>query len=203
MAESAPKVWARPGPYAGPVAQLTHWLCGAWLALGGWTVMGDWPDEPKAVILAAPHTSNWDGVNMLATAGYFRIKLAWMGKESLTKGPFGGLVRWTGCIPVNRSAANGVVRSMTEAFAARDQLLLAISPEGTRSLTREWKRGFYHIAISAQVPIILSVMDYGTRTIRISGVFHPTGDYEADLAQMLVHYRTATGRKKELFSTGA
>jgi len=181
------------------VSDLASGLCGAYLDLCGWKIRGDWPADPKAVIVAAPHTSNWDGIYMLAAAAYFRVKLGWMGKKSLTTGPFGGLVKWLGCVPIDRSGSNNMVSSMAAAFAARDEMLLLVPPEGTRGLVRDWKSGFYHIARVAGVPLIIAVMDYGTRTIRIATVFHPTGNAETDIAAIQIWYKGAVGLHRENF----
>lgn len=194
---------ARPGPYRGIGGELFRWLCRVYLRLSGWTMDGDWPPLRKAVLLAAPHTSNWDGINMLAAAGYYRVTLRWMGKKSLTTGPFGRVILWLGCVPIDRAASHDVVKAMRDAFAAQDSMILAIPPEGTRSLTHEWKTGFYHIACEADVPIILTVLDYGTKTIRIAGLFHPTGDYAADRDAIRAPYRTAVGKVHGAFTTGA
>jgi 1-acyl-sn-glycerol-3-phosphate acyltransferase len=198
-----PKPWGQPAPYRGAPAEAWRFLCSAALFLAGWRVRGDWPPLRKAVLVAAPHTSNWDALYMLAAAGYFRITLRWMGKASLTQGTFGWVVRALGCVPIDRSARHDVVEAMRAAFAARSDMLLAVPPEGTRGLTRTWKSGFYHIARAAEVPLILSVLDYGTKTIIIAGVFHPTGDYDADLAIIRSHYRTAIGRHREKFAAEA
>ncbi|MBX9885934.1 MAG: 1-acyl-sn-glycerol-3-phosphate acyltransferase [Novosphingobium sp.] len=203
MLDEKTEATARPAPYRGAVAELFRWLCLAYLKLGGWTIRGDWPPLAKAVMVAAPHTSNWDGVNMLAAAGYYRVRLRWMGKKSLTTGPFGRVILWLGCVPIDRAASNDVVLAMTEAFATADTMVLAIPPEGTRSLTREWKTGFYYIAVQARVPIILTVLDYGTRTIRVAGVVHPSGDYAADIESIQAPYRGAVGKVRGAFATGA
>jgi 1-acyl-sn-glycerol-3-phosphate acyltransferase len=192
--------WGKPAPNNRPVSQLIHWVCGAALALSGWRVRGDWPAVKKAVVVAAPHTSNWDGVYMLVAAGYYRVTLKWMGKQSLTRGPFGWLIKALGCVPVDRSASNDLVQAMADVFAARDAMLLAVPPEGTRGLTRTWKSGFYHIARQAGVPIILSVLDYGTRTIEVAAVFYPTGDSDADIAVIRGYYRTAVGKYPSKFT---
>lgn len=192
----------RPGPYRGMGVELLRWLGAAYLRLGGWRVRGDWPPLTRAVLLAAPHTSNWDGVNMLAAAGYYRVSLRWMGKKSLTSGPFGRVMLWLGCVPIDRAARHDVVGAMRDAFAAQDTMILAIPPEGTRSLTREWKTGFYHIAYQAGVPIILTVLDYGHKTIRIAGVFYPTGDYATDIALIQAPYRDAVGKVRGAFAAG-
>ena len=174
-------------------------ISGAYLKLGRWTVHGDWPPLDKAVLVAAPHTSNWDGLNMLAAAGYYRVKLRWMGKASLTRGPFGWLIKALGCVPIDRSQSNDVVRAMADAFAATDRMLLAIPPEGTRSAVREWKSGFYHIAVAAGVPILLTVLDYGTKRISLAAVVYPTEDYEADLPLIRAYYAAAKGKRQEKF----
>lgn len=191
---------ARPAPARGFGSEITRWMCASYLALGGWKVRGDWPALDKAVLVAAPHTSNWDGVNMLATAGFYRVKLKWMGKKSLTTGAFGWLIKSLGCVPIDRSAANDVVRTMAEVFAATPRMVLAIPPEGTRSATRDWKTGFYHIARAANVPLVLSVLDYGTKTVSLAAIIHPSGDYDADLPIIQRYYANAVGKRAERFA---
>lgn len=191
---------ARPGPYRGAPAELFRWLSLLWLKLFGWRLEGDWPGPRKAVILAAPHTSNWDGLHMLAAAGAYRMPLKWMGKKGLTTGPFGRIVLALGCVPVDRGGGADLVSQTTAAFAATPQIILAVAPEGTRSRNPVWKRGYYHIAFGAGVPIILSVLDYGSRTIRLSGMIIPGGDYDADFALIRTHYETASGRRPGQFA---
>lgn len=191
---------ARAAPYRGVASELFRGLCLIFLKLSGWSIRGDWPPVAKAVLVAAPHTSNWDGIFMLAAAGYYRVTLRWMGKKSLTTGPFGPVVLWLGCVPIDRSSRHDVVPAMVAAFATTDAMILAIPPEGTRSLTPDWKSGFYHIANQAQVPMILTVLDYGTRTIRVAGLFVPTGDYAADITAIRAPYATAVGRVRGAFA---
>lgn len=136
---------------------------------------------------------------MLATAGFYRVKLRWMGKKSLTQGPFGWFIKAMGCVPIDRSASHDVVKAMSEVFAREQFMVLAIPPEGTRSATREWKSGFYHIAVGANVPIILSVLDYATKTARLAAVITPSGDYETDLMVIRAHYRDAKGKHPDQF----
>lgn len=191
---------SRPARASNVFADITRFVCATYLQLSGWKVRGNFPALDKAVLVAAPHTSNWDGINMLATAGYYRVKLKWMGKKSLTTGPFGGLIKWLGCVPIDRSAANDVVRVMADAFAATPRMILAIPPEGTRSATREWKTGFYHIARAANVPLILSVLDYGTKTISLAAIITPSGDYDPDLAIIQSYYANARGKHADKFA---
>ena len=192
---------ARPAPFRGLFSEIVRWVCSLYLGAAGWKLRGDFPALEKAVLVAAPHTSNWDGINMLATAGYYRVKLRWMGKKSLTQGPFGWLIKWLGCVPIDRSAANDDVKTMSDAFAATNRMILAIPPEGTRSATREWKTGFYHIARGAGVPLVLSVLDYGTKTVSLAAIVHPSGDYEGDLALIRTYYARAVGKHPEKFTS--
>lgn len=191
---------ARPAAFRGPLSEIVHWIGSAYLRLNGWKLQGDWPSLDKAVLVAAPHTSNWDGINMLATASHYRVKLRWMGKKSLTQGPFGWLLLWLGCVPIDRSSQNDVVQTMADRFAAETRMVLAIPPEGTRSATREWKTGFYHIARAAGVPLVLSVLDYGTKTVRLAAVVIPSGDYAADLPVIQAFYAQAGAKHPAQFT---
>lgn len=193
---------ARPAPFRRVFSEFVKLAAGAFLAVGGWRMQGDWPGHEKCVLLAAPHTSNWDALNMLAAAAYYRVKLRWMGKKSLTTGPFGFLMKWVGCVPVDRASSNDLVSQMRSAFQGEERLVLAVAPEGTRTLNPNWKSGYYHIAIGAGVPIVLSVLDYGARTITLSGVIHPSGDYDADSKWIKAHYADAVARFPDKFTTG-
>lgn len=191
---------ARPAPFRGLFSELYRWLCIVYLRLAGWKMQGDWPDLPKFTLVAAPHTSNWDAINMIAAAGYYRVPLKWMGKKELTQGPLGFIVRWFGCVPVDRSGGQDLTTQMADAFRRARAMVLAISPEGTRAATRAWRTGYYYIALAAGVPIVMSVLDYGTKTISVSGVIHPSGDYDADYALIRSHYETARGLKDGQFT---
>jgi 1-acyl-sn-glycerol-3-phosphate acyltransferase len=189
-------------PASGPFAPLVRAVCLTYLAALGWKVRGAWPGHAKCVLLAAPHTSNWDGFLMLVAAGVYQVKLRWMGKKSLTSGPFGWFLRAFGCIGVDRSAANDVVAQMRAVFAAEEALVLGIAPEGTRTLNPHWKRGYYHIAHGAGVPIVVSVLDYGRKTIFLAAVVWPTGNYEADFAFIARLYDGVGAKRPDQFSTG-
>lgn len=192
--------FGRPGPYRGAFSEGIRWLSWIFLKLTGWHVATDWPDGvDKSVIIAAPHTSNYDGVVMLAMAGWYRQKLSWMGKASLAKGPFGGLVRRAGCIPIERSKSADFVSLMAQAFDEAESLHLAIAPEGTRDANPDWKTGFWHIAQSAGVPFLCAVLDFGPKEMRLEGPIMPSGDIEADMAVIVSLYRDAKGRHPERF----
>ncbi len=195
-----PQTGKRAADWRGLGPEIYRWISIALMGIGRFDVAGDFPAHEKAVILAAPHTSNWDGIWMIAAAGKYRIRLNWMGKAAIGKGPFGWLARLSGYIPVDRSGGKDLVRATVEAFEREPHLLLAIAPEGTRGSVEGWKSGFYHIARLAGVPIVIAVMDYSSRLVRISGEFWPTGDYEKDLQEILTHYEGARGRHKGRFT---
>ena len=192
-----------PAAYRGVGSEIVRHVGRAWLSVFGWKLRGDWPREiDKCVLVAAPHTSNWDGLHMVATAGALRVKLAWMGKKALADNPLGWLIKRAGLVPIDRSEGNDTVAQTVAAFAAAESLILAIAPEGTRSKTEGWKSGFYRIAHAAGVPIVLSVLDYGDKTVHLAGQLTPSGDYAADLAWMQAQYSAARGLKADQFSAG-
>ena len=132
------------------------------LRMTGWRVEGTLPPHAaKSVLIAAPHTSNWDLPYTLMLAFVLRLRVYWIGKQSLFRAPFGGVMRWLGGIPVNREQANNLVASSAQAMReAQGPIQLIVPPEGTRGKTRHWKTGFYFIAQQAGVPIVLAFVDY-------------------------------------------
>jgi 1-acyl-sn-glycerol-3-phosphate acyltransferase len=173
----------------------------AFLRLNGWKVQGALPSQaPKAVLIAAPHTSNWDLPYTLMVAFALRLNIYWMGKASLFRFPFGGLMRWLGGLPVDRSRANNLVAAAAAALrATAGPAQLVVPPEGTRGRTRHWKTGFYFIALEARVPIVLAFMDYGRKVGGLGPVFVPTGDVEADMAEIKRFYAGVQGRNADQF----
>ena len=169
------------------------------LALFGWRAEGDLDDTPRCVMIAAPHTTNWDFVFMLAIAFALRIHIAWMGKDTLFKGPLGGFMRWTGGISIDRSKRGDVVGEMVARLKAADALILTVPAEGTRRKTRYWKSGFYHIARGAQVPIVLGYLDYARKAGGIGPRVMPTDDLEADVAKIRAFYANIPGKYPEQF----
>ena len=165
-----------------------------WYKMMGWKIVGTLPPQTKFVIIAAPHTSNWDLPFMLAVGMSARIKVYWMGKDSIFKPPFGGLMRKLGGVSIDRSAKNNVVEQMAAEFDKRDEFILAVAPEGTRSGVKRWKTGFYHIAHQAQVPIVLGFLDYEKKTGGIAQILVPSGDCDLDLIEIKKFYRTVKGK---------
>ncbi len=177
---------------AGWLARVVKATLIAWFKLQGWTVEGQAPRPRRFVIIAAPHTSNWDFVYFLGGADALGLDLSFMGKDSLFKGPLGRAMSDLGGIPVDRSKSNNAVEAMVAEFARRDEFMLTIAPEGTRGKAREWKTGFYHIALGAKVPIVCGLMDYRRKVVGLGPAMIPTGDYEADMVRLGEYYRACT-----------
>ena len=159
------------------------------LRLLGWKVQGEVPiGLNKCVLIAAPHTTNWDMPFSLMIAFALNTRLHWVGKDSIFRFPFGGLMRWMGGIPVDRSQSTNMVEGTVTTFAQYEELRIMMAPEGTRSKVKQWKSGFYHIAHGAQIPILLGFVDYKNKCGGVLGVFETSGDYEADLKKIKAHY---------------
>jgi 1-acyl-sn-glycerol-3-phosphate acyltransferase len=126
------------------------------------------------------------------------LRASWLGKHTLFTGPMGPLLRWMGGIPVDRSAAHGVVEQAAAQFRRQPALVLAVTPEGTRRQVGRWKMGFYHIARLADVPIVPVALDWGTRTVRIGDPRKPTDDEDADVERLMAFFRQVRGRHPEL-----
>lgn len=186
------------------VNALFRWLSVAYLKVAGWKVLGSLPPEARrSVFIAAPHTSNWDLPYTLMVAFVLRLNVHWMGKASIFRFPFGGLMRWLGGIAVDRSKSNNLVAASASAITqATGALQLIVPPEGTRSKVRYWKTGFYHIAQTAQVPIVMAYMDYTRKISGLGPVFYPTGDLEADMRTIKAFYAPFKGKNSEQFEAG-
>lgn len=179
-----------PGPLARLVRALMLWF----YRRQGWTAVGDVPEPRRFVIIAAPHTSNWDFLYYLGLTADRGIRAHFMGKLSLFKWPIGGFMRQMGGIPVDRSGGHNYVDDMVSEFARRREFMLTVAPEGTRGKTKKWRTGFYHIAVAAKVPMVVGLMDYGRKTGGLGPLIWPTGDFRADMEKVLAIYRDCTPR---------
>lgn len=172
------------------------------LKMIGWKYEALTPDFDKCIIVVAPHTSNLDflmgkiAYTALGRNANFVIKKEWL------KGPIGFILKKMGGIGVDRSKANRFTDEIAEIYRTRDKFSMAITPEGTRKRNAKWKKGFYHIAMKAQVPIVLVKIDYKEKYLGLFEVFTPTGDEHADLKTIQQKYRTVTARHPEQFSIG-
>ena len=171
------------------------------LRLTGWQVQGALPPEArKSVLIAAPHTSNWDLPYTLMLAFALRLNVYWIGKASLFRGPFGPVMRWLGGIAVDRSRSRNLVSASAAAIvAAEGPTQLVVPPEGTRGKTRHWKTGFYYIALEARVPIVLAFVDYERKVGGLGPLFTPSGDVDVDMAEIKRFYAPIKGRRPTQF----
>ncbi len=165
----------------------------AWLRAFGWRTQGS-IDHPKMVLIAAPHTTNWDLPFMLACAWEMGFEIRWMGKHTLFRGPLGWLMRRLGGLPVDRRGRHNMVDQAVDLFRQHDRLILAVPPEGTRSRADHWKSGFYHIARAADVPIALGFLDYARKVGGIGGYVFPSGHVREDMDQLRAFYRDVRGK---------
>ena len=176
----------RPGPVARAVRRL---LLGLY-RMRGWKAVGVVPEPRRFIIIAAPHTSNWDFVNFLGLTADLRVRPHFMGKLSLFRWPIGGFIRQMGGIAVDRRNSSNVVQQMVDEFARRAEFMLTVAPEGTRGKATKWRTGFYQIALAAKVPLVVGLMDYGTKTGGLGPLIWPTGDFRADMMKVLEVYRS-------------
>lgn len=163
----------------------SRWLGCTVLRAMGWRLEGAFPDLPKLVVIGAPHTSNMDGVIAFVTLFALGLRAGTMIKDSAFKGPFGWLLRWLGALPIDRKSPKGVVEQTVDAFARQSQFVLLLAPEGTRSAAPEWKRGYWHVARGAGVPVLPVAIDYAGKRIRFGAALSPGDDYAADFARLL------------------
>jgi 1-acyl-sn-glycerol-3-phosphate acyltransferase len=161
----------------------------------GWRFAGQVPNLSKGVIIVAPHTSNWDFIVGAAAMLALDLKLRFLGKHTLFSGLLAPMMRALGGIPVDRSRpGGGIVEEMARRFEEADELLLALSPEGTRSSVDRWKTGFHRIARTAGVPIMAVALDYGPREIRFGPLVDPSDDIDRDISVFVDFFSTARGR---------
>lgn len=186
-------------PIITPLLRGISWL---WLKVAGWRLVpGELPAEHRFVLIAAPHTSNWDLPIMLFAALRLRVKLYWMGKDAIFRPPFGGIARWMGGIPIDRSKANNLVAQSVGLFHGRPRLVLVVPPEGTRSKVRHWKTGFYYIALGAGVPIVMGFLDYKRKLAGFGPSLLPSGDIAADMLEIRAFYSGITGKYPDASGT--
>lgn len=168
----------------------------------GWTADITEAHPAKFIICLAPHTSNWDFVIGRLFAGAEGITSNFLMKREWFRGPLGPFFRRMGGIPVWRSKHTSMTDNLAETARASETFHLCITPEGTRSLNPEWKKGFYYIALKAGMPILLYGVDYKRRLIQCTRTIMPTGDIDSDMREIKLYFKDFTGRNPEKFTIG-
>ena len=176
-------------------SRLTRWIGRSVLRLGGWRMVGAFPDIPKLVLIGAPHSSNWDGVWGFAAKAALGLDIKVLGKDSLFKVPLlGSLLRHLGVIPVDRSASHGVVEQAAAMIRNADRFWFGLAPEGTRKPVERWKTGFWKIAKAADVQVLPAYFHYPDKVIGIGEPFWLGDDMNADIARIRAWYRPWQGK---------
>lgn len=171
-------------------------LCRWILRRCGWRVVGEFPDVAKLVLIAAPHSTNWDAVWGILFKVALRLDMHFVGKHEAFFWPLGAILRNVGGIPIDRHSAHDVVAQMRALFAARQRFWFGLAPEGTRKKVTKWKSGFWHIARAAQVPILPVYFHYPDKTIGVLPLFWPSDDPVADMAKIRALYVPYQGKNR-------
>ena len=174
----------------------TRWLGRTILRAGGWTIAGDWPDLPRLVVIAAPHSSGWDAFWGLAAKLAMGVDITFIAKAELFRGPLGWILRRLGGLPVNRSAPGGIVEQTAARIRRGERMWFVLAPEGTRRRVEHWKSGFWKIARAADVPVFCAWFHYPDRTIGLGPLVGTTPDLAADMARIRAIYRPYHGRNR-------
>ena len=186
-------------PVLTPILQF---LSIAFLKLIGWRAVGEVPkDLRKYVIIAAPHTSNWDFLMFVFVVCALRLNLNVFIKHTLFVGPLGWFLRYCGGVPIDRRAAGARVLQTVQEYKNNDDMVLLITPEGTRSAQSNWKTGFYHIAVEAEVPIAIAFVDKRAKEAGIDHFLRPTGDMDREIAEIKAFYDTKRGLKPNNYAS--
>jgi 1-acyl-sn-glycerol-3-phosphate acyltransferase len=172
--------------------RLARWLVG----LSGWKLTGEFANVPRAVLIAAPHSSWWDGFWGMLIKVAIGADVSFMAKRELFVGPLGWILRKLGGLPIDRKAAAGVVDQMVARINAEPSLWIGVAPEGTRKRVAKWKTGFWHIAHKAQVPIVPVYFHYPDRTIGIGPAFVTSDDMDADMERLHAFYEPWKGLRR-------
>lgn len=168
----------------------------------GWKLVtnANMEEVKHSVMVAAPHTSNWDFLFAIAGFWIMGLDVRYFIKDSYTKSIFGFLFKWTGAMGVNRSARNNLVEHSIQTLQSHDQMVILVPAEGTRKYVEKWKTGFYHIALGAKVPISLGYLDYKHKTGGVLGVFHPSGIENEDFEFIQSQFENIHPKYPELYN---
>ena len=182
----------------------TRKVCRRILSAAGWHIEGELPNLARFVVIGAPHTSNWDFCVAMLVIGALGLRAQWLAKHTLFRWPLGVLMRMFGGLPVERSKQQGVVGHAIKLFQDNEELILAITPEGTRGHVTAWRTGFYHIALGASVPVVPAYFDYSRRRVGFGALVWLSSDMDGDIRSLQGFYAkfAGRGRRPELYGSG-
>jgi 1-acyl-sn-glycerol-3-phosphate acyltransferase len=190
-----PEQWKQPGD------QLPLWGGRIWrftgqtgLRLLGWRFVGEAPNLRQFVMTAAPHTSNWDWVIGMLALMALGVRVSWLGKGRLFRGPLKWFFEAMNGIPVNRNAPGDLVDQFIGEFESGRKIVLGLAPEGTRSKVKRFRSGYYRIAHRAGVPVVPGYFNYPDKTVGIGPAFDTLDDQQADIERLQAYYQQHTGR---------
>lgn len=169
-------------------SRAAHWFGRLVMWLAGWRVEGEVPPANKMIVIAAPHTSNWDLIFLLGAAFTLNLSINWLGKDSLFRGPLGLILRFTGGIPIDRSRSNNMVSNLAQDIRDGDGCAIVVPPSGTRGYTEYWKSGFYWIAKEADIPLVCGYLDYARKVAGLGLSFVPSDSVKADMDRLRAFY---------------
>ena len=166
------------------------------LKVGGWKMVGEWPNVPKMVMIAAPHSSGWDAVWGMAVKAAMGVEIVFIGKAELFKGPLGWVLRKLGGRPVDRSAPGDIIEQIAAQIRNSEKMWFVLAPEGTRKRVQHWKPGFWKIARKAEVPVCCAWFHYPDKTIGAGPLVELTDDFESDMKRIREIYRPYIGKNR-------
>jgi len=185
---------------AAKCSAVAHYFGRFLIKVSGWRVEGGVPDSKNMIIIAAPHTSNWDAIFLLGAAYTFGIKVNWLVKNNFFIPVLGQIITFFGGVPVDRSRATNMVSRLAQQVRESTGTNLVVPPAGTRGYTDYWKSGFYRIAREADIPIVCGYLDYSNKIAGLGLSFHLSGDVKQDMDKIRAFYEPMTGKHPELKS---
>jgi 1-acyl-sn-glycerol-3-phosphate acyltransferase len=180
-------------------SRFTRWVGRTFYRSIGWNLEGSIVDSERVLIVAAPHTSNWDFIFGIAAVLGINARVRWLGKHSIFKPGITWFMNWLGGIPVNREKPDAVMGFVDEAVKKDSGVVIVVAPEGTRKKSVKWKSGFLRIAEKNNCKIQLGALDFPNKRIVLGDVFEPTGDHQADIAAIIEYYRQFEGKNPDQF----
>ncbi len=179
--------------------RFAQWLGATVLRLGGWRVVGELPDLPRMMLCAAPHTSNWDFVWGMAAILKMDCQVRWLGKHTIFRPGTRRLLRWLGGIPVDRANPASLIEDVAALAEREGSIAFAMAPEGTRKKVDKWKSGFLRIAQAADCEVVLAGFDFPSRCLVVGERFTPSGQVDADIADIKQRYSQFSAKYPEQF----